>query len=126
MPNISSLVKKTIKELKQANLVTKTDFVDKMKSLNQKINSNNAKHLLVKNELKTLQTSDSSYFIDKNHFEEVATQNYLISQPMYKCTNILKRVSGCGSGNCIYFWKFKGSCDRNITAPTSTGHKLNP
>ena len=54
MPNISSLVKKTIKELKQTNLVTKTDFVDKMKSLNQKINSNNAKHLLVKNELKTL------------------------------------------------------------------------
>ena len=89
MPNISSLVKKTIKELKQANLVTKTDFVDKMKSLNQTINSNNAKHLLVKNELKTLETSDSSYFIDKSHFEEVVTQNYLISQPMYKCTNIL-------------------------------------
>ena len=79
MPNISSLVKKTIKELKQANLVTKTDFVDKMKSLNQKINSNNAKHLLVENELKTLQTSDSSYFIDKSHFEEDVTQNYLIS-----------------------------------------------
>ena len=36
--------------LKQANLVTKTDFKDKLKNLNQKINSNKTKHLLVKNE----------------------------------------------------------------------------
>ena len=36
--------------LKQANLVTKTDFDDKLKSLNQKINSNKTKHLLVGNE----------------------------------------------------------------------------
>ena len=38
--------------LKQANLVTKTDFDDKLKSLNQNVNSNNTKHLLVENELK--------------------------------------------------------------------------
>ena len=38
--------------LKQANLVTKTDFDDKLKILNQKINSNKTKHLLVENELK--------------------------------------------------------------------------
>ena len=37
---------------KQANLVTKTDFDTKLRSLNQKINSNKTKHLLVKNELK--------------------------------------------------------------------------
>ena len=36
--------------LKQANLVTKTDFKDKLKNLNQKITSNKTKHLLVKNE----------------------------------------------------------------------------
>ena len=30
--------------LKQANLVTKTDFDDELKSLNQKINSNKTKH----------------------------------------------------------------------------------
>ena len=33
--------------LKQADLVTETDFDDKMKSFNQKINSNKIKHLLV-------------------------------------------------------------------------------
>ena len=38
--------------LKQANLVTKTGFDDKLKILNQKINSNKTKHLLVENELK--------------------------------------------------------------------------
>ena len=40
--------------LKQADLVTKTDFDDKLKSLNQKINSNKSKHLQVENQLKKL------------------------------------------------------------------------
>ena len=44
--------------LKQANLVTKSDFDDNLKSLHQKINSNKTKHLLVENELKKLQTFD--------------------------------------------------------------------
>ena len=38
--------------LAQVNLVTKTDFDDKLKSLNQKINSNKIKHLLVESERK--------------------------------------------------------------------------
>ena len=38
--------------LAQANLIRKTNFHDKLKSLNQKISSNNTKHLLVENELK--------------------------------------------------------------------------
>ena len=38
--------------LKQANLVRKTDFNDKLKSLNQKNNSNKTKNLLVENQLK--------------------------------------------------------------------------
>ena len=40
--------------LARANLVTKTDFDDKLESLNQKINSNKTKHLLAENELKKL------------------------------------------------------------------------
>ena len=36
--------------LAQANSVTKTDFDDKRRSLNQKINSNQTKHLRVENE----------------------------------------------------------------------------
>ena len=42
--------------------MTKTDFDDKLKSLNQKINSNKAKHLHIENQLKKLQTFDSIYF----------------------------------------------------------------
>ena len=38
--------------LAQADLVTKTDFDTKLKSLNRKINSNKTKHLLVENKLK--------------------------------------------------------------------------
>ena len=40
--------------LAQANLVTKTDFDNKLQSLNKKINSNKIMHLLVENGLKTL------------------------------------------------------------------------
>ena len=61
--------------LKQANLVTKADFDDKLKSLNQKINSNVTKHLLAENELKRLQTFNSIYFRDKSHFEVDGAQN---------------------------------------------------
>ena len=40
--------------LKQANLVTKAVFDNKVISLNQKINWNKSKHLLVENELEKL------------------------------------------------------------------------
>ena len=48
--------------LARANLVTKTDFDGKLKSLNQKIKSNKTKHLLLENELKKLETFHSVYF----------------------------------------------------------------
>ena len=105
--------------LKQANLVTQTDFDDKLKSLNQKTNSNKGKHLLLKHEFKKLETFDSSYFIDKSHFEEDVTQNNLVFQPMYR---YFKRVSGVCSGNYFYFWTSKGLFDENITSD----YKLNP
>ena len=40
--------------LAQANLVTKTDFDDKLKNLNTKVNSNKTKHVLVENQLKKI------------------------------------------------------------------------
>ena len=80
----------------------------KLKSQNQKINSNKAKHLLVENEFKKLQTFDSIYFRWKSHFEEDDMQNYVVFQPMHR---YFKRDSGNGKGNYIYFWKFKGFSD---------------
>ena len=61
-----------------------TDFDDKLKSLNQKVHSNKAKHLLVENELKKLETFDSIYFRGKSYFEEDGTQNYLVFQAMFR------------------------------------------
>ena len=40
--------------LAQTDLVTKTDFDDELKSLNQKITINKSKHLLVVNKLKKI------------------------------------------------------------------------
>ena len=68
----------------QANLVTKTDFDAKLLGLNNKITQSKTKHLLVENELNNLKTFDSSYFIEKSHFEEDGTQNYLVFQPIYR------------------------------------------
>ena len=52
--------------------------------LDEKINTNKTKLLLVENEFKKLQTFDSIYFRGKSHFEKDCTQNYLVFQPMYK------------------------------------------
>ena len=101
----------------------KTNFDDKIKSLNQKDNSNKANYSLVENELKKIQTFYSIYFIGKSHIEDNGTQNYLVFQSMYI---YFKRVSGVDSGNYIYFWKSKGLSDENITAPTTNDYSLNP
>ena len=53
--------------------MTKTDFDSKLSNLNEKITKNKTDHLLAQNELKKLQTFDSSYFIGKNYFEEDGT-----------------------------------------------------
>ena len=71
-------------KLAQANLITKTDFDNKLSSLNRKNTENKTKHPLVKNELNKLKTFDSSYFIGKSHFDEDGTQNYLVFQPLNK------------------------------------------
>ena len=88
--------------LKEANLVIKTDFDDKLKSLSQKTNSNKTKRLFVFNELKQLQTFDLIHFSGKSHFEENGTQNYLVFKPMYK---YFKRVV---DSDYILEWKSKG------------------
>ena len=43
--------------------------------------------------------------------------------PMYRC---FKRVTGVGSGNYIYFWRYAELSDENVTAPTTSDYSLNP
>ena len=68
--------------LARANLITKTDFDNKLSGLTRKVTANKSKNLLVENELKKLKTFDSSCFIGKSHFEEDGIQNYLVFQPI--------------------------------------------
>ena len=75
--------------LARTNLMTKTEFDTKLISTNKKINWNKTKHVLVKNEFKKLQTSDSSYCQGKNHFEGNGTQEYSYFS---QCTNISRRL----------------------------------
>ena len=46
-----------------ANLVTKTDFDNKLTGFNKRNNSSETKHLLTENEFKKLRKIDSSYFV---------------------------------------------------------------
>ena len=55
--------------LKQANLVTKTDFDDELKNSTTK-KLLQTKHVVVENELKKLETFDTIYFCGKSHFED--------------------------------------------------------
>ena len=107
--------------LAQVNLVTKTDFDNKLSSLNRKITSNKTKHLIVENELKKLETFDSIYFPGKSHFEDDGTQNWLAFQPIQR---YFKTVSA--NDNNILSWKSKGLSDESIKAPTTSNKILNP
>ena len=88
----------------QANLITKTDFDAKLLGLNRKITKNKTDHLLVQDELNKLKSFDSSYFIDKNYFENDGTQNYLVFQPIdnylnLSCLNLILTMVFFQNGN---------------------------
>ena len=100
----------------QANLITKTDFDDKLSNLNREITSNKAKHALVENEFKKPKTFDSSYFIGKNYFEEDGAQKYLVFQPIIRYFNI--------NGKYILLWKSKGLSDETITPYATSDNSL--
>ena len=72
--------------LAQANLVSKTDFDNRVSSLDSKIAVNKTKNESIENELKKLKTFDANYFRGKSHFKVDGTENYLYFS---QYTNIL-------------------------------------
>ena len=54
--------------LKQANLVDKTDFDNKLTSFNKRIISNKTKHLEVQKKLNSLITKDYNFFLGRIYF----------------------------------------------------------
>ena len=101
-------------------MITKTDFDAKLSSLNRKITENKTKHSLVENELNKLKTFDSSYFIDKSHFEEDGTQNYLVFQRLNKYFKVIFNTDYVSS------WKSKGLSSETIKPPTTSDNILTP
>ena len=55
--------------LAQANLVSKTDFDNRVSSLDSKIAVNKTKNESIENELKKLKTFDVNYFRGKSHLK---------------------------------------------------------
>ena len=95
--------------LAEANLVTKTDFDNKLINLNKKINISKTKHVIVENKFGKLQTFDSMYYCGKSHFQNDSTENYLVFQPTQR---YFKRVSY--TNNHILSWKSKGLSDKSL------------
>ena len=67
-----------------------------------------------------LKAFDSSWFIGKSHFEEDATQNYLVFQPINKYFNVIANT------DCVSSWKSKGLSAETIKPPTTSDNSLTP
>ena len=106
--------------LAQANLIAKTDFDVELLSINRKIAAKISKNLLAGNELKKLKTFGSSYFIDKSHFEEDGTQNYLVFQPINKYFKVIANTDYVSS------WKSKGLSAETIKPSIHSDNSLTP
>ena len=72
----------------------------------------------IENELKKLKTFDSSYFIDKSHFEEDDTQNYLVFQPIKKYFKVIANTDYVSS------WKSKGVSAETFKPPSTSDNSL--
>ena len=68
--------------------------------------------------MKNLKTFDSSYFIDKSHFEEDGKQNYLVFQPLNKSFKVV------GNTDYVSLWKSKGLSSETIKPPTTSDNSL--
>ena len=87
VPDISTLIKKSDYGTKIAEIeskyVSNTGFDSKLTQTNVITKrSFDAKLIEVENNIKKLQTFDSSYFRGKNYFDEDCTENYLIFLPI--------------------------------------------
>ena len=99
-------------------MVTKTNFDTKLSSLNRKITSNKTKHLVIKNELKKLETFDTGHFIGKSHFDEDGAQNYLVFQLMLEYFTV--------NSNWIIKWKLNGLSNESLEVVSTSDNTLTP
>ena len=95
--------------------MTKTNFDNCVSSLESKIAASKTKNESIENELKKLKTFDSSYFIGKSHFEENATQNYLVFQPLNKYFKVIANTDYVSSWKSAETIKASATSDNSLT-----------
>ena len=61
-----------------------------------------------------VKTFDSSYFIDRSHFDKDGTQNCLVLQPLNKCVKLITNTLS------ILSWKSKGLSTETIGLPAAS------
>ena len=77
--------------LKQANLVTKTDFDNKLISSNRKITSNKTKYFGVRKKLNSLTTKDYNFFLGRIFYtSNDGSQNMFVYQPTFDTLELKK------------------------------------
>ena len=102
VPDISTLIKKSDYDIKIAEIESKfisnTGFDWKLAQANVITKRNfDAKTIELKNNIKKLQTFDSSYFRGKNYFDEDGTQNYLVFLLISRYFRLIKNISHHGN-----------------------------
>ena len=83
--------------LKQANLVNKTDFDNKLKSFNRRVTSNKTKRLEVQKKLNSLITKDYKFFLGRIYFtSNDGSQNLFVYQPVLDALELTKdKATNC-------------------------------
>ena len=70
-----------------------------------------------------LKAFDSSYFIEKSHFEEDGAQNYLVFQPMYRYFKVFSITQYV---EYVSEWKSEGLSNESIKAISTSDNSVNP
>ena len=108
MPDINTFIKKVT--MIESKYVSNTGFDSKLAHVNIITKRNfDAKIIELENNIKKLQTFDSSYFRGKNYFDEDGTQNYLVYLPIGRYFRLI------ATKKYISSWKSKGLSDKTIT-----------
>ena len=100
--------------------MTKTIFGNTVPSINNKIAENKTKNESIENGFKKLKTFALGYFIDKSHFEEDGTQNYLVFQPIKRYFKII------ANSKYISSWKCKRLSDKTFKPPSTSDNSFTP
>ena len=125
VPDINTLIKKSDYDTKMSEIdskyVSNTGFDSKLLQSNVIIKINfDAKIIKIENNIKKLQTFDSSCFRGENYLDEDGTQNYLVFQPIGRYFRMIANKKYISS------WKSKGLSDETITPCATFDNSLIP